>query len=389
MQQWNTNFAWDVSASGHVWLGEGEATVVDVVRGDLTAEAVGHRPPWLVAKPAPPSADVVRCFPLRDNPALYKEFASLDPTPEAIAAFADRWGMLTAGTTTVKPIQGGGLPGDLGSRGSLRVESHAFWCHAVQEMRNAIVLWNLVGAGVDGGTEPQRLREVIRIDSKARTIDYLPAHRVTLYEYDRLALSQGDRTHEMKPETVKQASETAMRALVDSLRREERHHIYPVPLVTNDVPPEILDELWEGEDLVKAAWLLLGQIVSREVGLRSELRVILRPGGEPYGLFPHPRNLLGALWLMLLGDVTRLRGARQCPVCQRWFGASLSGKRVYCPDRACRQKAYELRKKTRKLVAAGATTEEIARKLQLPPSTIELLRAKSATKEPTRRARRT
>lgn len=388
MQKWNTDFAWDVSASGHIWIGEDQVEVVDVARGDLTAEAVGHRPPWLVAKAAPSPADVVRRFPLLDSPALYKEFASLEPTPEAIAAFADRWGMLTAGTTTVKAIPGGDLPGELAARGSLRVESHAFWCYQIQEMRNAIELWELACEEANGDPEIKRLREVIRIDREAKTIDYVPANRVTLYEYDRLAFSQGDKTREMKPEAVKQASETAIRALVDSLKGEERHHIYAVPLVTSDVPPEVLDDLWAGEDVVKAAWLLFGQIMSRQVGLRSELRVVLRPGGGPYGLFPYPRDLLGALWLMLLGDVTRLRGARQCPICQRWFGVPSSGKRLYCPDRACRQKAYEIRKKIQNLITAGATGDEIARELQLPPSTIELLRAQGETKKRTRRPRR-
>ena len=85
----NVWFTWPVPTRGFVWIEEARPVPEDV---PIVGKKPRGQPPYLIENPE--SKFYVRKFPLRDCPDLFSDFEALEPTPEDIQGFANKYGWL-------------------------------------------------------------------------------------------------------------------------------------------------------------------------------------------------------------------------------------------------------------------------------------------------------
>jgi len=119
------------------------------------ADMVPPGPPWLVGVSYDREGLDRESYELwKENPGLHRAFAQLLLDKGTILEFANRWGRLTLSGQVLLRVEKGGVPQ------RFRAESLRFWKFAIQEMRDALLLWDLLG-GPTGVPDEQGLRQVI------------------------------------------------------------------------------------------------------------------------------------------------------------------------------------------------------------------------------------
>jgi hypothetical protein len=158
------SFMWPVATAGYRWEGGKDPVLVPVQK-------------WPQRQYAP----------LEDNPALFLEFAGLEPGREAIVDFADRYGEL--GSVSVGDLFRGGErlsfipygvhrapPPPAGEQHTTPAgEKYTTWTNQSALMRRAVDLWELLKRGETTGEEVEELQRVVSEQLQHTTAPLLTA----------------------------------------------------------------------------------------------------------------------------------------------------------------------------------------------------------------------
>jgi hypothetical protein len=233
--------------------------------------------------------------PLVDCPALFREFASIEPTDENFLNFSNRWGALgSEGTCNIILLDAEGHEIDEYSRiwgevvGLFEIESG--------NLHDAVALWDAARHG-----QNEVLENSIWVEE-----DTVCWHSVP----DGWAFTGGRwvSAPEHYPERFEQI---------------ERH------------------------GLARAAMYIVQDLVNEGLRARVHEQMQWDEALERPMIRITPINLIGAMWLQLASAVQGDREYGQCSVCNGWFEVSPGSGRPdkrYCSD-ACRMRAYRKRRK--------------------------------------------
>jgi hypothetical protein len=327
--------------------------------------------------------------PLRDSPALFREFASLDPTDrDAILAFANTHGMLgrpvsfwfdppplgyldalaadrrgpmrdylagrgpyprdaareaeTAafldaleafregrGPCPAKPPPWMHLHPTLMFRTQVSVaELHSTWVGAIRELREAVNLWDLIAE-----------RDA---DGLGRMVVCEPGYLTKKNKAGRVVASASPRPswrwYLMRP-------------------GEDDHFLHET---FNSPTPEVLFRV--------VTWYVQLQVNSA-LWRRVQPQLVTDPGSGRVVMQFFPDDLLTALWFQFSQAIIGNKGYRVCRTCGHWFEVSAeddarTARRVFCSD-PCKSRDYRRRKdRAVELRAEGLRPEKIAERLK-------------------------
>jgi hypothetical protein len=313
-------FPWQVAEGGYRW-----------VESQGLAEGDELRRPFLThGRPIGAGGHRVRSYqPLSAFSGLFRVFADTAPAPEAITAFADRFGPL--GGNLAKQIllydqpNAKGVPVGTG-------ESLEAWSAEILMMRFAIDIWEAARNGDVG-----RLEHVISWTEDGSGVQIL--------SHPELPNGQ-----------LPQAPAWVERAWIAGTHLGDG----------------VLERFVPG-DLVKPALHYVQSTINRQLEGRASPRLLWDTKRERLGLYIVPDGLVGALWLQFARAVERDSRFRQCAECCLWFelapGTARADK-LYCST-PCRTKAYRKRQaEAVRLHGEGRSLEEIARELESDPDTV-------------------
>jgi hypothetical protein len=294
---------------GYRWQGDELTDGLDEAAGDLL-RALDYEP----------------TDPIEKHPALFREFASLDVSPDAIKGFADQHGAIAGERRTT-------LKG---------------WADEIAAMRYAVALADAIKAG-----DLAYLKRYVRWETEADSPEW---QRIRQDLIDNRDLSP-----ELAERILKSFLTTRyahVRVLVDG--RETKTTLNPFELGLKD-PREAAN------DLIVAGYVLLLQMVNAQLmpslmgGRGLVARLSLIDGERGVWLQLEPDSLLAALWLQFARVLMDGRDVRRCenPRCGRWFVVSTeqgggNRNRKYCPDRqSCKVEAWRERQREGKRTRKG------------------------------------
>jgi hypothetical protein len=308
-------FLWEVTRHGYQWV---------------SARGVGWKEPGRGAEPvrvlieAPTgSREVGRVYdPLEECPALFRDFAALPVTEEAILDFANRFGSLELHNRFEVPHPN--VPDDPETVSVVYGDELRRWREQIDTMRVAVELWDATRTGDRG-----RLTERIRWGT-----DAYGGPRVSYHD--------------------------AMTGPAGVLIASSTFH------------PDLLAR-WRENEPIRPARAYLRRIVNKASDGCASPRLLedLKSGADDWKLVPS--SLLGSLWLQLGEAIGRNKKHRECSVCKRWFEIKEHGGRKdkqFCGPN-CRTRVYRQRQEqARQLRAEGKTPKAIAQKLGTDTKTI-------------------
>jgi len=304
-----TFFRWNVPSDGFRWL---------ETRGGEIASWAGD---WKVStylttgQPAGIQFAARQYQPLADYPALFREFADLDPSPDPILRFANRFGWL--GVLEFIELPGSSKLGP-GERLSL-------WQDEIRAMRGDIAIWDAL---------------------QNRDAEALEHHIELLGEGKSAVWVDGQ----------------------DAGQVGGFHTLF-------DVQHNLRPEFTAFQDPVRQAKLKLLLDVNARLEKHCAPRMVYFEEIDDLSAVLAPKDLLGALWLQLAMAVSEKTPFRRCPApgCGKWFVVKPDRARsdkLFCSG-ACRARWFRDRKaKAHRMYEEGTPVEEIARRLQTEPGTI-------------------
>ncbi|MBC7093697.1 hypothetical protein H5T53_06820 [Candidatus Bipolaricaulota bacterium] len=337
------------------------------------------RPPWLIAPPHGERHPTRTTLPFKEAPELHRRFAGLPLTKDAILAFANEFGSLVGGNLVVTVV-------DQEMPTFHPAESLGFWQWAIQDMRDAVHLWDLLRG--DGGGEPNvdGLREVIRWEGDR--VEHFPAGSSLRLNHTQTIQAQkfaGEAALEAalgksSPGPVSHLERTAAEArakLAETLSRAGRVHLGQriiAGLQSNGPSPALWAHWRTTKDVVGPARLRLLQFFNEELAGKIDVQLVLDSGGSLRTRLV-PKDLLTGMWLMFFFEVTGKTKLRRCPICRTWFDVTRSPKKTFCDSHGagCRQKASRMRKKARALLAQGKSPDQVAQELGFDPDLVRFL----------------
>jgi len=336
------------------------------------ADMVPPGPPWLVGVSYDREGLDRESYELwKENPGLHRAFAQLLLDKGAILEFANRWGRLTLSGQVLLRVEKGGVPQ------RFRAESLRFWKFAIQEMRDALLLWDLLG-GPTGVPDEQGLRQVIVWENGS--VSFRPAGEKLWFLYKQRARRSRE-TLEAMQKGDSQMAEAAERQFRHSgeqilkyLEQSQRAFLGIKPIGTVDSDQAFA--VWKARrDVVGPARWLLSRFITQHLEGKVDLVIEPKRGGWGFSTALEPRDLLSAMWLQLFFEVTGRTKLRQCPICGTFFDVTSSPRRIYCDSRGsgCRQKAARMRKKLIQLIDAGIGIEKAAAELGMDAEKAEFL----------------
>ncbi len=297
-------FAWRVPDHGFAWVdpdgGEFGRCLVEVERPYAVWET-----PWENSRP------------LADKPALFRNFAELDASEEAIRKFASTHGSL-------------GVPEKFQvDRMPMEGEPHGRWIEEIETMRHAVALWK--GVSEDDRDDLMRTLELVGgwDQWQRKAFQEMWSKAGSFVATEGIAADRAQFVNENAP---KRNSRFVIQMLCNGKLRQ-----HAVPCILEDV--EFMDE-------------------------RNEYA---------FALHVVPENLLGAMWIQFAQSVGGNVDFRHCGACQEWFRVSPDVRRGharYCGD-ACRMKSYRRRmERARRMHAEGVALERIAEELGTTDETV-------------------
>jgi len=375
-------FEWEVPEEGFRWVDEASrgTTGTTFTLGEVLRD-IDSRPPWLIGPPVEARARTVSYHPLDECPGLYRTFADLPLEKAAILEFAQRYGRLTKGLVLVeergeKPLT------------TYHAEPWYFWLREIQDMRDALLLFDLL-QGKSGATPLEEgLQKVIVWQEDGVYFQPWGKELRSLYT-DMLGYYQraADRLRELTLagrgdlDRVKRPERFALdlgRRISKALGQEGRAYLAPKLIACPTFYGERFQVWQRTRDVVAPARLLLARMVTEKLAGKVDFQ--LNGDERGFSLALVPQNLLSALWLALLFEILGKVRLRQCPICGTWFDASAAPQRVFCDSRGsgCRQRASRLRKQLRALLNEGKTLQEAARELEIDLPLAEFLLKRAA-----------
>lgn len=305
-----TFFLWSVPSDGFTWL--------ETRGGELSSKAGDWKVSMYLSTGQPAGIQFMarQYRPLADYPALFREFADLDPTPDSILRFANRFG----GLGVLEPIE---LPGSskLGAG-----ERLPLWQDEIRVMHRDVGIWDAL---------------------QNRDAEALERH-------------------------IEMLAEGKSAVWVD---RQEAGQINSFHILY-DVQHNIRPEFAGFQDPVRQTKLKLLLDVNARLEKHCSPRMVYFEEIDDLSLVMAPKNLLGALWLQLARAVDEKTTFRRCPApgCGQWFVVKPDRARsdkLFCSG-ACRARWFRDRKaRAHRMHEEGISVEEIARRLQTEPETIE------------------
>jgi hypothetical protein len=274
------------------------------------------------------TGDERECNPLAlQHSALFRVFADVSHTPEAILEFANAWGMLgvskPASSTQVSPVNAPDVSG----------ETFEDWIGRIAAMRRAVDLYDMVRDG-----DEVALRRHFKMGVSPGGTEFGGTER---WFYD---------SHPDEPQPNNPSK------FFRGLGRRQAS-VY-------------LDAGVPRKDWLNPAWparVLLGRLVNDVTGERTASRLCIDPADLRQKFRCVPKDLLGALWVQLARAVDGNLLHRKCKGCGRWFEVSQeAGRRsqsVFCSD-ACKSLDYRHnREEAARLHGEGLTDQKIAKQL--------------------------
>jgi hypothetical protein len=311
----------EVNEGGYQWL----KAIRIPAPGDL-GRPKWNRPRSFLTTGLPVGASglrVRRYNPLRldSDSGLFRTFAELDPTPDGIRAFADKYGLLGGDLSVLILLQGMGAP----SEAEIGVgESRKAWAEEIRAMRQAVALWDMLQAG--------------DTDKLSRHF-WWEGQNILKYVSDPPSVP-GEGLGGAPPTTQPQPESFSVRGAW-----LERFH---------------------PGDVIEPARYAVQRLVNRHLKEWGSSQLLWERRSTRLRLHLVPDGLAGALWLQFARAIDGEKTYRRCRECPTWFELSpdiARTNRFYCSD-ACRLKAYRRRKAhARQLHAGGMPLEEIARQL--------------------------
>ncbi|MDA1054801.1 MAG: hypothetical protein O3C40_30610 [Planctomycetota bacterium] len=295
----------EVCTDGYAWL--------------QVASEEGHEFEILVPKPFaanPPAMAITPDF-YRDmprEPALFKVFADLQPTHEAIIEFADIYGSLCGNAFT-------GRSGKVDFAG----DPFVVWRYHILTMRHWLTIWDLVSEG-------NKERLLTYAQSKPSfgvelRVDVIEKNSMEAYDRHRFGVAR------IIEAPRKQCLMVARKQVWDAVEE----HLFT-------------SQFLEANDDLFVFLFGLQYDTGNEVG-----EFTLQKRGE--GLLPY-------LWLQFADSLVENKRYRRCSTCNKPFELVpdiARTNKLFCKD-ACKLKAYRSRKrKAREMRGQGKTLQEIAR----------------------------
>ena len=321
-----SEFQWDVHKDGYHWI------------DTFTADPKKEEDTFLTDR-NPNGASgftIYRYMPLALYSGLFRVFAEIEPTREAIRAFADRFGLL--GGSAAKSIA---LPEPRPKEGYYigTGEVWSVWRKEVITMRRAVDLWEKARLA-----DVESLAQVIRWNDKG--VQYVSASE-----------------------------------LGQEVRPDQPWNDTFAWIATEFVNPELLDR-FRRDDVIEPALYYVQRVVNERLKGRVSPRLLWDHDRPRLGLQMVPSSLAGALWLQFAHAIERNSDFRQCNECRIWFELSAQSGRsdkVYCSN-ACRSRAYRKRQaNAQSLHADGLSESEIAERLNSDVEAVKGWIAKSKT----------
>ncbi len=313
------DFTWFVANKGHRWVGTPAHVITD---GLLGGEFSGGRRDYA---------------PLREYPALFRNFAFLEAVPDRILAFADTYGLLgTDEQTMLAGSQMGGRKRPFAASG----ERLTTWQREIRELKRWVTHWDLLRAR---DLERLRRRVAWNTDLAPDQIDSVRAElrrrQVPDAEINRQLRSLRGVWGQVQVLATDQAAKDEVQAQA----------IYD---------PGDFDLPMKLGDVEVAGWAaLFGTVTARlehQAGVRIGLAWDSASNMPTWRI--QPTTLLDALWLQFARAIAGNREYRRCenPRCGEWFEVSSdpragNRKRKFClPPRNCRLQAHRARHPNRK-----------------------------------------
>jgi hypothetical protein len=298
------DFEWSVEDGGYRWFPLPRSKV-ELSEPPLWADEAG--PEVKVLAVTKPTCHPGKPYqPLQKYDALFRTFANLDTSEEAIVSFADRYGRLTDCREHPLEFEERCRQADQDSDARLCGETYPFWCDEIETMRRTVSLWDLIQKGDLNG-----LSKHIRWEKQGTELSVF---------YD---------SHPDQP--------------VDS-RPDNAERIRIASGISGD-----LSRQYRLNDLVLPAQTYLQGVVNEKLARGVISQLLPAPETRQLTLYHVPRDLLGALWLQFARAMSGNKEYRVCKECGEWFEVSPERSRTtrqFCSD-ACKSKAYRGRRKGR------------------------------------------
>jgi hypothetical protein len=302
-------FSWLVPQAGYHWL------QAQIYRNDgpnpraMTERSrLDDEPQWVLTKGITIGQEFrqKRYAPLKDFPALFRTLAGIATADrEAILSFANRFGYLGID----RPYH---IPGS--SRTALPVfgETHEEWVEQVDELRRALVIWDLLKAGDKPG-----LARCIRWRERQVMPDGIGV------------VNHGGWIYDSHPDLP------VGKPVPSPGRTEEL--IEPVP------------ELFRPEDVAMPALFLVQRWINKHLAGKVTPRLLYNLDTGQQVLQVVPATLLSAAWLQFAQAIAGNRQHRTCKECGGWFEVSVrdegrTARRLFCSD-PCKSRDYRRNKK--------------------------------------------
>lgn len=310
-------FVWDVAKSGYQWV------EVPDRWGDLGGTRT-------VLRPIDPEKGIRTYRPLDDEPALFRNFARIDLTPEDILRFANRYGLLC---TELSGLQWATPSSPL----DFHYPTPAMWLNLVRWLRHHIRLWDM-----SENRDSLELKRLVQVDGD-----------------DVIFFSCLD-------------DENLAQFISGRARRTTRRESKYLLNFQNEPPQKIP---------FAAAALYVASKVSIALRADSETGMFWSPLDHRPVFRIFPRSLWGAICLQFCQAMDRGTRYLQCIECGKWIalapGINRSDRLTCSPT--CRTKAYRGRQeRARKLADEGMKPRDIAKEVG---SDVEIVKKWISNKE--------
>jgi hypothetical protein len=280
-------------------------------------------------------------YPLKEETGFFRMFAEIEPNPEGILAFANRYGNLMFHGCSV-----------------------LVWQEEVLAMRRALRVWDLLD-----GNDVAGLREQFRWRKFADLVwDFPDLRCLESYCNKDQWLIFDSHPHMAAGKRPPFPDRRAIEAIT---RRQ--------------LPQQEWDNLLKKRDPAAAANAYLRLVIHPrfKAYVGSTLSWV---GDRSLAWEPVPKNLLGAIWLQFQGGIAASKKYHTClgPGCRKWFevspGVTRSDAR-YCTEK-CRVRAYQnRRKRALEMWDEGKSDKQIAKELGTHVETVQGWRSRGRWEE--------
>lgn len=291
-------FVWHRPEGGFAWQ-DGKVLSPEIQRGLSQIDAGETR--FLVQNPMATPRHC-RYNPLQKNPALYREFASLEPTEEAYARFASLYGDLGVGVFT---------------DASLSSTVEATFSDAVHD---PFCRWRSAHAHVRAVTD---------------VLNAIQAEDTNTLRQWFTVTNNGARYHRKDPVTWESSGWV-------TIAGELRDYVWKWA-ARGDSDAEVLLRIARGWAQERINDAIGGD---KHPGTNCSARVVFDHEREHMTVRIVPETLIGAIWFQCARVLTLNPVFRACKHCGKWFELSPDTRRkqaIYCSDR-CKVAAYRAKK---------------------------------------------